>query len=346
MIILGVKKFTGGWEMKDNCIWLKIEPLDVLLFRDGRPFSAGEDHHATSLFPPNPSTVSGAIRTYLMRSGILEDVGDAENSPIQFLGPMVMRGDRIYVRCPLDVYVPKRGDKTPVLAEELSISLSFKCSGSGMMWCYTPQEVKPASGFVALDDMVEWQKRDIDNWTKKSILEEKEFIMRDTRVGIKLSSSGTVESGKLYTVEYVVFREGVSLLVGLSPGAVEEFKKCKEHFEECCEGLIPLGGERRFASFTLVDVDPHSHISKQSGNRGALITPLVGGIPGCGVYAGRTTFIGGWDYAKGEPKVLRSALKPGGVLWSEDGFDGELNLRCHPNAFMSSIGYGMMVIGR
>ena len=42
---------------------LFAEPADVLLVRDGRPFSAGDDHHATGPFPPPPSAVYGALRS-------------------------------------------------------------------------------------------------------------------------------------------------------------------------------------------------------------------------------------------------------------------------------------------
>lgn len=39
-----------------------IQAKDVLLFRDGKPFSSGEDHAANSIFPPTPITVQGAMR--------------------------------------------------------------------------------------------------------------------------------------------------------------------------------------------------------------------------------------------------------------------------------------------
>lgn len=42
--------------------WIEIRPQDVWLFRDGKPFSAGEDHSAHSIFPPTPLTVQGALR--------------------------------------------------------------------------------------------------------------------------------------------------------------------------------------------------------------------------------------------------------------------------------------------
>lgn len=46
-----------------------IEPADVLVFRDGRPFDAGADHLATGPFPPPPSTVYGALRSAVLAHG-------------------------------------------------------------------------------------------------------------------------------------------------------------------------------------------------------------------------------------------------------------------------------------
>ncbi len=39
-----------------------IQPCEVLLFRTGHPFNAGENHYADTLFPPTPETLQGAIR--------------------------------------------------------------------------------------------------------------------------------------------------------------------------------------------------------------------------------------------------------------------------------------------
>lgn len=39
-----------------------IHPSEVLLFRTGQPFHAGENHYADTLFPPTPETLQGAIR--------------------------------------------------------------------------------------------------------------------------------------------------------------------------------------------------------------------------------------------------------------------------------------------
>jgi len=42
--------------------WFSIQAKDVWLFRDGKPFTAGEDNSARSMFPPTPLTVQGALR--------------------------------------------------------------------------------------------------------------------------------------------------------------------------------------------------------------------------------------------------------------------------------------------
>jgi CRISPR type III-B/RAMP module-associated protein Cmr3 len=47
-------------------MWYEIIPNDTLFFRDGRPFSMGTETWATSIFPPYPSTVYGAIRSWLI----------------------------------------------------------------------------------------------------------------------------------------------------------------------------------------------------------------------------------------------------------------------------------------
>jgi len=42
---------------------IEIKPLDTLFFRDGKPFSMGEETWADSIFPPSPSVFYGALRT-------------------------------------------------------------------------------------------------------------------------------------------------------------------------------------------------------------------------------------------------------------------------------------------
>jgi CRISPR-associated protein Cmr3 len=62
--------------------WYTLTPLDVLLFRDAKPFTPGERAWAGSIFPPNGHTLAGAIR------GLL-----GETTYFQIKGPFLCRTD-------------------------------------------------------------------------------------------------------------------------------------------------------------------------------------------------------------------------------------------------------------
>ncbi len=73
--------------------WLEIRPRDVWLFRDGKPFAAGEDHSAYSMFPPTPLTLQGALRQKIAESlGVSFAEYKAASTPqawkaIAYIGP-------------------------------------------------------------------------------------------------------------------------------------------------------------------------------------------------------------------------------------------------------------------
>ncbi|AFZ34071.1 CRISPR-associated protein, Cmr3 [Stanieria cyanosphaera PCC 7437] len=46
-------------------LWYTLTPLDILLFRDAKPFTPGERAWAGSVFPPNGHAIAGAIRGLL-----------------------------------------------------------------------------------------------------------------------------------------------------------------------------------------------------------------------------------------------------------------------------------------
>ncbi|WP_413176306.1 type III-B CRISPR module-associated Cmr3 family protein [Anabaena azotica] len=55
--------------------WYVIEPLDILLFREAKPFSPGEGAWAKSLFPPVPTTVFQALRSIADKTKDLQFFG-------------------------------------------------------------------------------------------------------------------------------------------------------------------------------------------------------------------------------------------------------------------------------
>ncbi|MGB5771621.1 MAG: type III-B CRISPR module-associated Cmr3 family protein, partial [Crocosphaera sp.] len=73
-----------------NKMWYKITPLDVLLFRDAKPFSPGERAWAGSIFPPPGHAIAGAIRD-LLQSTI----------DIKLTGPFLCYKNQLYLPFPL-----------------------------------------------------------------------------------------------------------------------------------------------------------------------------------------------------------------------------------------------------
>jgi hypothetical protein len=64
--------------------WYRITPLDVLLFRDSRPFSPADGSWARGLFPPMPMTVFHGLRSLLRQR---TTKGERTNRDLDFLGP-------------------------------------------------------------------------------------------------------------------------------------------------------------------------------------------------------------------------------------------------------------------
>jgi CRISPR-associated protein Cmr3 len=71
--------------------WYTITPLDVLMFRDAKPFTPGERAWAGSTFPPSGHAISGAIR------GLL-----SSEATIQMKGPFLCHQQTLYFPRPLN----------------------------------------------------------------------------------------------------------------------------------------------------------------------------------------------------------------------------------------------------
>lgn len=81
--------------------WFGLMPLDVLLFREAKPFSPGEGAWAKGLFPPMPITVFQAMRS------LLPDYGEGaanRRRDLNFLGPFLQDPDgNLWLATPKDL---------------------------------------------------------------------------------------------------------------------------------------------------------------------------------------------------------------------------------------------------
>jgi len=81
--------------------WYAIEPLDVLLFREAKPFSPSEGSWAKGQFPPLPITVFQALRSAL-------EPYEQNKRDLEFIGPFLLNGDNtLCLRTPKDLLAVK-----------------------------------------------------------------------------------------------------------------------------------------------------------------------------------------------------------------------------------------------
>lgn len=92
--------------------WYLIEPLDVLLFREAKPFSPGEGAWAKGMFPPMPTTVFQALRSVIKAT---EDE-NGNRKKLQFWGPFLVydapgKAKELFLPTPKDLLCVSRQDE-------------------------------------------------------------------------------------------------------------------------------------------------------------------------------------------------------------------------------------------
>jgi len=101
--------------MDDKIRWYAIEPLDVLLFREAKPFIPGEGSWAKGNFPPMPITVFQALRSIL---DVYRNEPLKKNRDLEFIGPFLLDADNVmWLPTPKDLLAvktkPQNQEETP-----------------------------------------------------------------------------------------------------------------------------------------------------------------------------------------------------------------------------------------
>jgi len=250
-------------------VWLKIEPLDVLLFRGSRPFTAGEVIRAASHFPPTPLTMVGAVRAVMLHhlglnlNGFTGDnrLGGPDNlGPLRFRGPFLVWRDTSYgqealLPIPKDILVSKQpgGELYPdylrpeepawpglaVSPPSLPYQLVSRTEG-----VTSPEKEDEARVYLRGSRLAAYLTRDSINQTNQTdILKKITVAIPEPRLGIRLTPQRTAETGQIYMVEFTRLETGVSLVVEVTSSHDDVASLLPK------QGFLPLGGEARAAYF-------------------------------------------------------------------------------------------------
>jgi CRISPR-associated protein Cmr3 len=350
---------------------LFLEPTDVWLFRDGRPFDARSDHRAESLFPPFPTVIQGVLRSHhLVVQGIdLTDpaaiaaaVGTAEDfRALRMRGPFLAQrqGAHLirYFPAPADAHTVKEGDEPSVRIKPATLALDC------------PPSVRtsaPTRGLLGLND--EPVKGQSDLWLTEEALHRylagqtvaatpaATLFTQESRFGIGLEPSRrTTAEGLLYEVAYVRLQPTVGLLV-----EVTGLDGWPSH------GVLRIGGEGRAAVFEKVAEVPWPAPPDPLPSRFKvyLATPayftggwqpdkgdwnrfFTGPVRLLAAAVGRYISLGGYDLARGEHKPARRYVPAGSVYY----FEAEGKARLRPDLINQAltdwgaeIGFGQILI--
>ncbi len=327
-----------------------IEPTDVLLFRDGKPFSAGDDHLARSVFPPTPMPFQGAIRSLILAEHgfrfsreIRELIGDENGyGKLRTKGPFVaQRNNSIteFFPTPADLVIPKEADdgakdKQTLLLRPVG---SFWHTDAEFpltpLWATDPRRCEAAGGFLREEEMVKYLLGQAPQAYSGD-----EFASTELRTGIRRKTdTHSVETGKLYSVSFTRLKTNSGFTMDIEGIPLKP------------QGILLLGGESRSARYeTLPDRQWLKASESQIKDKVAKSTPLrfklylatpalfsKGWLPGSfdektleGTLGGiklklkaaainRSLPLGGWDMKKREPKPIRRAVPAGSVYFFE-----------------------------
>ena len=199
--------------------WFEYQPVDTVFCKGAEPMEMGEHHSASSIFPPPPETIAGAVRSAVLEQQkisipdyyqgnvdkeIITAIGRAgQKAPFEIIGPFFLNCKECYVPAPYFWFTEKTQLKnnskvTIYRARPLSTSLiKSDLPASRLYWAKGKKDILTTLGghYIKMTDLFA-QKEQIE--VKKS----SDFFIFEQRTGIALSHNRTVREGHLYSFNH------------------------------------------------------------------------------------------------------------------------------------------------
>lgn len=319
---------------------IKIDALDTLFFRDGKPFTMGAETWANGMFPPSPSVIYGVLRSVYF-SNRISDLYKANTTDDPTFGMRIKQiclqiGGSEYFPLPLDC-AKKKGNKenTIVMLNAGELITSASCPVQNILKPAGNNKVETAEdGCLDVRSLNEYLKKPYDGLP---FIKLSEYVLTEPKIGIgREALTRTAKEGMLYRV-------GMRRL--------ESEMKSGGHTEKCYvvvdfenlqipdKGITKLGGEGRAAAYEHIEtakidapqlngaafklylstpaifskgwlpewIDNNTFEGTFNGIRLKLVTTAIG----------RPVYIGGFDIKRKEPKPMRRAVPAGSVYYFE-----------------------------
>jgi CRISPR-associated protein Cmr3 len=339
-------------------IGLCLEPLDVLFFRDGRPFT-GAERSVSGL--PLPQTVAGAIRTALLRAagcdfarlgeairngaGFADAVGQVCGPEYRWIGNLAVRGPWLARGNSrgddVDVLVPMPATLQREKRDRAELHRLSPLPGGNLpgwnppadqqelrpLWIKHLPPTEPASGYLTGRGLKQFLGG--DKVPAEHIVPLGALFDFDYRTGIGIHPDRLVaEESQIFGRGFLALKKDVSLYVEIVSPSNTSVGALLEEIR-----TVPLGGEGRHAMLHCVRPFAWPRLTPAGKQQPfvLLTTPCVfkagwrpAALDGCIVSAavpGSVAF-SGWDLARGGPKPTRFAVPAGSVYFMNSLPDG------------------------
>lgn len=345
---------------------IKLDPLDTLFFRDGKPFTMGEDTWADGIFPPSPSVIYGALRSAYFSNHIKElKKATKEDDPtkdLRIVGVYLSDKDNTYLPLPNDC-VKKKDDKESRVSVLSMNELTGKKSSCPTQYTLKGEKVENVErGLININLLKEYLECTKNSFSP--ILKMADRVLSEPKIGIGIDNkTGTSEEGKLYRVGMNRL-DNLSLLIDFEGLDLPE------------SGMMKLGGESKAVSYKELKPEEFKPVkfsvdnSRLDGKRFKLYlsTPAIfkkGWLPEwmdektlTGTYKGlelklltasigKPILIGGFDMKARKPKPMHKAVPAGSVYYFEGDFKKAFEIfnRTAISDFNSEQGFGIAYVG-
>jgi len=360
---------------------LELNPIDVLYFRNSKPFAKGEEHFSTSLFPPYPSTLYGALRTLILRqndisfdsfyAGNIDDdlkklVGTPQSiGSLMINGLFLQREETIYLSPPADLVfsgndIEKEFHilklKAPPLA---TVSSEFQFLPFIHDYRYKPL----TDSFLSVRNLQKYLMGTTD-FVKQGIKSTSDIIKKDKRVGIGINGEKNVtKEGQLFLSESVEFEKNWNFSAWIND---TPFLQDNGYLNWGGKSKPVLYKKNEKDLFSLIQKDDIMSKIKETGLMKLLfLTPTIlnegwtssqlkiNNADLISAAINKVQKIGGYNMAENKPKTMYNVLPAGSVFYYKLSDKSEENIeKIFQKFYLKNVsdiypnmGFGLIILG-
>jgi len=344
---------------------IEISPLDTLFFRDGKPFNASNETWADGIFPPNPSTIYGALRSIYFANHP-DDLSKAneKNDPTKdlIIKKIYLKNSlNYYFPLPLDIVNKKDAKTYSYLLHREKNNLISNLNTDSILARSDFNIESFENSFLTVKRFEKYQSFVDDKFIAiNEIKSLDDFILNEPKIGIKINkATKTVEESHLYRVDLkrldktkiVVEFEGLEIENSHLMRLGGESKVATLEYIDTLEIKSPQNIENIFKLYLLTPsifdngwfpswIDKESLEGEYNGLKLKLLTAKVG----------KYKLIGGFDMKERKPKRMYKSVPEGSVYYFEllEGDSNKIIKTFHNQSIsdkLSNEGYGVVFVG-